>query len=201
MTYVDPINPVFRQAAEPTRNLLIVHTPYAQDLSDWLEIKRNIEARASDIEVRIATNRAPNSVTRRWQATRPSLVFSPFGLKSYRPKGGKVYAGQRISKLTQIERLAHLGLPVPPTAKLARNLSLDPERWGRYVVVKPSHGGQGRDVRLLQISDVAHRYDELTLNDTQEIVIQPYIEHSEQGFPTEYRVLTLFGNVLIFSAQ
>jgi glutathione synthase/RimK-type ligase-like ATP-grasp enzyme len=28
------------------------------------------------------------------------------------------------------------------------------------------------------------------------MIIQPYIEHSENGCPTEYRVLTLFGRVL-----
>jgi hypothetical protein len=32
------------------------------------------------------------------------------------------------------------------------------------------------------------------------MVIQPYIEHSENGHPTEYRVLTLFGRVL-YSAR
>jgi len=28
------------------------------------------------------------------------------------------------------------------------------------------------------------------------MLIQPYIDHSENGYPTEYRVLTLFGHVL-----
>jgi hypothetical protein len=184
-------------AAAPTRNLLIVHTPNGgQDLSDWLQVKQRIEASAPDIEVRIATNCSPNSTTRRWQVRRPSLVFSPCPLMEFEPRGGTIYCGRPISKLEQIERLASKDLPVPPTAILSRDLVLDPERWGRYVVVKPLRGGMGRDIRLLRTEDVAERFAELTLNGEREMVIQPYIEHSEEGYPTEYRVLTMFGHVL-----
>jgi len=45
--------------------------------------------------------------------------------------------------------------------------------------------------------DLSKRWAELTLNDTRSMVIQPYIEHSENGYPTEYRVLTLFGRALL----
>jgi hypothetical protein len=106
-------NPIARDAVGPVRNLLIVHTPIAQDISDWVEVKRRIEARASDIEVRIGNNEAANSVTRRWQVSRPSLVFSPVPLLAYQPRGGTVYAGRALSKLEQTERLARHGLPVP----------------------------------------------------------------------------------------
>jgi len=188
-----------RPAAATLRNLLIVHTPLAQDLSDWLEIKRRIENQAPDIEVRIAVNGEPNSVTRRWQVSRPSLLFSPYELHAYRPRGGAIYAGRSIDKLEQTRRLACQGLPVPLTAKLTRNMRLDPKRWGDYVVTKPLRGSQGQGVRLLLTSDVPAHYDELTTNDTQEMLIQRYVEHSEAGHPTEYRVLTLFGNVLYSS--
>ena len=76
------------------RNLLILHTPTAQALSDWENVKHRIETRAPDIEVRIANNLARNSVTRRWQGSRPSLVFSAAPLRDYQPAGGKVYAGR-----------------------------------------------------------------------------------------------------------
>jgi hypothetical protein len=182
--------------AEPERNLLIVHEPLGQSLSDWLSVKQRIEEKAPDIEIRIATNGAPNSVTRRWQKSRPSLVFSPHELIGYRPNGGRVYAGQLFSKLEQIERLSRQGLPVPVTATLTRDLIVNPAQWGRYVVAKPLRGSKGRDVYLVQTTVLSTRYAELTLNDTRTMVIQPYIEHSESGYPTEYRVLTLFGRVL-----
>ena len=182
--------------AEPTRNLLIVHTPPYQGLSDWQEVKQRIEARAPDIEVRIATNGSPNSVTGRWQIRRPSMVFSVSPLFQFKPKGGTVYSGHPMSKFEQIERLASNGFPVPRTARLTPDLVLDRETWGRYVVLKPWDGWMGEDVRLLRTEDVAAHYPELTFDGKRPMVIQPYIEHSEDGYPTECRVLSMFGRVL-----
>jgi len=115
-------------------------------------------------------------------------------------RSGTVYACRHFSKLEQIERLARQGLPVPLTATLTRDLAVDTARWGRYVVVKPLRGWMGRNVYLVKTADLFARYAELTLNDNRAMVIQPYIEHSENGCPTEYRVLTLFGQVL-YSAR
>lgn len=182
--------------AGPVRNLLIVHTPVLQEISDWITVKNRIDQDAPDIEVRIATNGVRNSATRRWQVSRPSLVFSPYVLKGFEPLGGKIYAGRGFSKLDQIRRLEARGVPVPLTAILTRDLAIDAAQWGPYVVVKPLRGAMGMDVHLLRTKDVAARYGDLTLNDTRAMVIQPYIEHSEDGYPTEYRVLTLFGKVL-----
>ncbi len=196
MTLDIAIDPILRRTGEPLRNLLIVHTPKKQDISDWLVVKQRICEKAPDIEVRIATNGAADPALQRWQVTRPSLVFSPCCLVAYRAGGGKVYAGRQINKIEQLDRLARLELPTPLTAKLTQNFVPDPRLWGRYVVVKPSTGTMGKGVRLLYTDDVAARYDELTLNDAQEIIIQPYIEHSEDGYPTHHRVLTLFGTVL-----
>jgi hypothetical protein len=192
--------PAARDAAGSIKNLLIMHTPGFQDISDWVEVKRRIEERASDIAVRIATNGAANSVTRRWQVSLPSVVFSPIAIRAYKPKGGTVYFGREINKLDQIERLAREGLPVPLTSKLTPCLPLDPAQWGRFAVVKPLLGRQGEDVHLVQTQNVAARYAELTRNGTRDMLIQPYIEHTENGYPTEYRVMTLFGNVL-YSAR
>ena len=189
-------SPAASFTAEPTRNLLIVHTPPFQGLADWLGAKQRIEASAPDIEVRIATNGSPNSVTARWQIQRPSLVFSVSPLFQFKPKCGTVWAGQPMTKLEQIKRLASEGFLVPRTEMLSPDLVLDHETWGRYVVVKPWDGAMGRDVRLLRTEDVAAHYLELTFEGKRPMVIQPYIEHSEDGYPTEYRVLSMFGRVL-----
>jgi hypothetical protein len=186
--------------AMPCRNLLIMHTPLAQDLSDWVEIKRHIEKTASDIEVRIGTNSTPNLAMRRWQVSRPSLIFSPFELNVYRAEGGTVYSGRIINKLDQMERLASQGVAVPLSSKLTPHLALNPSHWGRYAIVKPMVGGHGENVYLVETRNVAARYAELTLNGTREMLIQPYIEHAENGYPTIYRVMTLFGKAL-YSAR
>jgi hypothetical protein len=83
-----------------------------------IEIKRRIEERAPDIEVRIARNGACNSVTPCWQVSRPSLVLCVCRVFDYEPRAGTVCAGHVIDKPEQIERLARLGLPVPRTARL-----------------------------------------------------------------------------------
>jgi hypothetical protein len=51
----------------------------------------------------------------------------------------------------------------------------------------------GKGVCLIRTESISSRYAELTLDGTCEMLIQPYIEHSENGYPTEYRTLTMFG--------
>src|SRR5262245_58784021 len=111
-------------------NLLILHTPTAQGLSDWLEVKRPIETRADDLDVRVANNLARSSLTRRWQGSRPSLVFSASPLRDYQPSGGKIYAGRKLSELGNVEELSRMdyaGLPIPKTVLLSPDLHLSGE--------------------------------------------------------------------------
>jgi hypothetical protein len=190
------IDPVKRAAAVLLRNLLIVHTPPLQDLSDWLEVKSRIDDWAPDIEVKVVNNRTPDADVSGWQVSRPSLVFSPHRLIEYCPTGGTVYAGARLSKLEQIERLAGHAFLVPPTLKLTRDLRFEEPGWGRFVVVKPQYGASGEGVQLLKKQDVAGRYAALTMDARRDMIVQPYVEHSEDGYPTGYRVLTLFGHAL-----
>src|SRR5262249_3126597 len=76
-------------------------------------------------------------VTARWQSSRPSMVFSPYSMREYRPKSGTVYASRGFSKLDQIERLSRQDLPVPRTAKL-REISHSIRRlWGGTVLPSP----------------------------------------------------------------
>ena len=67
-------------------------------------------------------------------------------------------------------------------------------QWGPYVVVKPPSLAKGVRVQLVATRDVAARLEELTRSGP--MLVQPYVEHSVDGCPTSYRVLTLFGRVL-----
>ncbi|MET0708704.1 MAG: ATP-grasp domain-containing protein [Tardiphaga sp.] len=178
----------------PAKNLLIVHSSGYEDISDWDEVKRRIEAQAPDIEVRIANNFARNSVTARWQIRRPSLVFCASHLAEFRPLGGTILVGHQLTKLEQCERLARQGLPTPQTLRLTPEAASTLAQWGRYVVVKPPSLAKGVRVQLVATRDVAARLEELTWNGP--MLVQPYVEHSVDGCPTSYRVLTLFGRVL-----
>jgi hypothetical protein len=184
------------QSVEPTQNLLIVQTTGAQDPSDWQTVKQRIECTAPDIEVRIAINRQPNSATARWQVRRPSLVFSPDRLIGFAPRGGTVYCGYHYDKHEQVRRLKLIGAPVPRTEILSPGSSFDPEKWGDYVIVKPSLSGLGKGVKLVRTIDIPARFDELTAIASDRYLVQPYIDHSEDGYPTDYRVLSMFGRAL-----
>ena len=181
----------------PTRNLVILHTPGNEDVADWIAVKSRIDSRAPDIDARIAGNHLRDEQIEAWQATRPSLVFAVCPLWRYRPPGGRIYAGQPMSKLEEHERLEAAGMPTPRTVRLRSDLDLDPAEWGDYVVVKPARGSFGRDVHLVATTDLARRYD--AVNDPKDgvSIVQPFVEHVDgQGRPTTHRVLTFFGKAL-----
>lgn len=180
----------------PTRNLLIVQTADEQDPADWLAVKERIERDAPDIDVAIANNRNRNSVTARWQVRRPSLVFSPVRLIDFVPRGGKVYSGHVIGKDEQLRRLSSIGILTPKTATLSAASSVDPAEWGEYVIVKPNNLNSGDGVSLVRTVDLSARYHELTSVARDQFLVEPYIDHSEDGHPADYRILVMFGRAL-----
>lgn len=184
------------------KNLLLLHTRDQQELSDWQTVKAKIEALAPDIEVRIESNDDPDPATLRWQASRPSLVFSPMRLLNYRPLAGRIYAGQPMSKIQEWQRLAEANLPIPKTTRLTPGLKLDPAEWGAYVVVKPVAGLRGQNVRLIRTQDAAARFAELTGNARQRMIVQQFIDSiDEEGRTVSYRCLTMFGKPILSHAQ
>jgi hypothetical protein len=182
---------------EPARNLLILQEPSLQDPSDWIAIKQRIDRDAHDIEVRIGNVRQPNSVTARWQVRRPSLVFSPTFLFEYVPRGGAVFSGRFLGKDEQLRRLSSIDILTPRTETLSSASSFEPKEWGEYVIVKPNNLNSGKGVRLVRSIDVSTRFDELTAFAEDRFLVQSFIDPSEDGYPTEYRVLTLFGRALL----
>ncbi|HYC17222.1 MAG TPA: hypothetical protein VEC94_08450 [Pseudolabrys sp.] len=74
--------------------------------------------------------------------------------------------------------------------------SLDPSEWGEFVVVKPNNSNSSKGLKLVRSTDLAARYNELTALADDQILVQPYIDHAEDGYPTIYRVLTMFGRAL-----
>jgi hypothetical protein len=196
-----------------TRNLLILQTVPEQDPSDWIAVKQRIERNAPDIEVRIADNRyrksaievgeagianhrRRNAATAVWQIERPSLVFSPVRLMDYVPRGGTVYCGHILGKDEQMRRLSSIGILTPKTEILSSASSFSRKEWGKYVVVKPNNLNSGNGVKLVRTIDLSARYDELTAIADDRFLVQPYIDHSEDGYPTIYRVLSIFGHAL-----
>jgi ATP-grasp domain len=172
------------------RNLIIVHTPGAQDVADFIEVKRKIAERAPEIEVFLVTNDAPQSATRKKAALRPALVFSPHLLKSFRPARGKVYAGQPLSKLRQVRMLEQAGIPVPHAVFLTEDLTLDRAKWGEHIILKPNTGSRGRGVRLTTFDKIFDNARELGWPKTPYLA-QTFVDTGP--YPAEYRALTVFG--------
>lgn len=183
------------------RNLILVHTPDLQDVHDFQEIARKVQELASDIEVFIASNAIPSSVTRRRAAARPTLVFSPCRLFEFRPARGKVYAGRPIPKLEQIARFRAAGLPVPPTAEISPDLVLPEAEFGPLVVVKPGYSQASRGEHLVLMRREAvryrarHEYPEDHPGRYAPMLVQRFIDTGP--FVNHHRVLTLFGHPLL----
>jgi hypothetical protein len=181
---------------DASRNLVLVHEPDVQDWADLEAIARAASALAPDIEVFIASNDIPSSATRKRAARRPTLVYSPTVLRSFRPLRGKVYAGALITKDVQLRRLAQAGVPVPDFAVLAGDFEFDPSRFGPIVMIKPtgftSHGQGIAMVRAAELSGRKWRdHPAVRAADGPRLIVQRFVDTGE--YPSHYRVLTLFG--------
>lgn len=184
---------------EPAYNLVLVHTPGWQDIADLEQIAEKVRQFASDIEVFIATNTLPCSVTRKHAARRPSLIFSPIKLLAFRPSRGKIYEGQVINKLDELARLEAAGLPIPPYEEIRQETRLSPERYGPWVVVKPSYelSSWGNGVELHRTETVRFRPRESFPDDHPGALAPMFAQkYIDCGRPMTCRVLTLFGEPL-----
>jgi len=151
---------------------------------------------APDIEVFIASNATHSSATRKKAARRPSLIFSPIRLLSFQPDRGKIYQGQQMSKLTEMERLASAGMPVPAFEEIRPETVLSPEIYGPYVVVKPAFAfsSWGQGIELKRTETVRYRppsdYPVEHPGRYGPMIAQKFIDC---GCAMTCRVLTLFG--------
>jgi hypothetical protein len=183
------------------RHLILVHTPGDQDVRDFDEIGRKVRQLAPDIEVFIATNDLPCSVTRRQAAKRPTLIFSPGQLLQFRPMRGKLYAGTPIPKLEQLARFKAAGVPVPESVEITPDIVLSEAQFGSHVVVKPGHSlsSYGQNLTLMRREAVRFKPREAYPEDHPgrhgPMYAQRFIDTGR--FINHYRVLTLFGEPLL----
>lgn len=183
------------------RNLILVHTPGYQNIEDFQAIARTVQELAPDIEVFIAANNIPSSVTRRRASKRPTLIISPGNLLSFRPLRGKVYAGSPIPKLEQIARFQAAGLPVPPSAEITRDIVLPETSFGSHVLVKPglSVSSDGYFMTLMRREAVRFQPREAFPAEHPgrygPMYAQRFIDTGP--FVSHHRVLTLFGAPLL----
>jgi hypothetical protein len=183
-------------AALPEKNLILVHSDQWQDRADFEIIKNHVEALAPDIAVFIASNEIPSSIVRKRAATRPTLIFSPILLLSFKPARGKLYVGTPMSKIDEMRRLAAAGLPIPAFEVIEPHTRLSPDDYGPFVLVKPSYAfaSFGQGIELCRTSALRYRapaeFPEWHPGRQAPMFAQKFIDC---GYPMSCRVLTIFG--------
>jgi hypothetical protein len=182
--------------AGPERNLVLVHSNRWQDRADFEIIKSHVEALAPDIAVFIASNDIPSSIVRKRAASRPTLIFSPIQILSFKPARGKIYAGTPMSKIEEMRRLLAAGLPVPDFEVIDPDIRLSPDHHGPFVIVKPSYSfaSFGQGIELRRTSTLRFRasteFGEEHPGRQAPMLAQKFIDC---GYPMSCRVLTIFG--------
>ena len=163
-------------------NLILVHQETKQDRADYEEI-----ARRADIDVFIVDTKAASLADPRFDAGAPTLTVSPMPIKKFAPPRGAVCQGFEHAKSEQYARLSRLGLAVPRWTSISPEISLHPDDWGPYVVVKPDLGRKGAEIFIKRTGRV--RYG------APGFLAQEFIYTGR--WPVNYRVVTLFGRALM----
>ena len=187
---------------ETTRNLILAYRPGWQSLADLNAMARHVRDLDRTIGVFILASTLRNSIARKAAARLPSLVVSPGRMPIFVPKRGKVYQGSPIAKFEELRRLHDAGVPVPRTAILTPQLSLNPADWGPFVILKPTDIGSsshGRGIQLMRTERVRYKAPQDYPADHPgrlgPMFIQQYIDTGEKL--RSHRITTLFGEPLM----
>jgi hypothetical protein len=179
-------------------NLIIIHTPERQRLSDFTTIREILKRKAPDIDVHIFSPEIPvRKGFWRDAALLPTVIFSPMpGAKSLDPRirGLRLFA-KRLGKFEEARMLAEAGFPVPMTQKIVPETALDERLWGPFTVIKPDLSYRGRGISLVRTRDVRW-IDTLLLPPDhprygQKLIAQQFVDTGP--YATCYRVMTVVG--------
>jgi len=184
--------------AEPRYHLILVHFPDLLDPADFHQIADFVRAKAPDIEPFVIADSMEVAEVERRAISKPFLLFAPVSLKRFRPSHGKIYAGQGISKLDQMEKMKRAGLPVPKWQIIGPNTRLSPRDWGPLVIVKPTVGSLSLGVELRMTDEVRYRvpltYPQGHPGRLGQMMAQKFVDPGPHA--ARIRVLTLFGEPL-----
>jgi hypothetical protein len=129
----------------------------------------------------------------------PTLSVSFLALNRRKLLPGRVTTGIRIYKHGEYARLDAAGIPVPKWTLIEPGMRLDPAEWGPYVVEKPAAGRRGANVRIRRTGRMRHVPSSSLPADhygrQAPMLAQQFIYTGE--WPSSYRVVTMFGHVLL----
>jgi hypothetical protein len=184
--------------SRPSRALILVSNPAVNTIEDFLEIAAWINELDPETVVHVvpdvggadATSNVPDL---------PTVTVSPAPLRHLRPRRGKVFQGQHVSKSSEYRTLEAAGIPVPRWTRVLPKRKPKLDGFGSYVITKPDFGAQGAEVRIERRDTVCWTppRTELALN-----FGGPFNPRLAQEFvytgpwPRSHRVVTLFGAAL-----
>lgn len=180
-------------------NLVIMHSPGRQQVSDFLTVRHMMLSAAPDIDMHILSEgvAVPEDFWRRL-AEWPTLVFAPVGWSLDAVKRGRKLVGTRLSKLKEAELLSAAGISVPLTKAVTPGIVLDEWLWGPYTVLKPSVGTYGRGIRLVRTRNVRWVDPQSWAPDDprhgQVELAQQFVDTGTHV--TNYRVMTVLGHAV-----
>lgn len=180
-------------------NLVVLHTPGRQQISDFITVRNMMLGAAPDIDMHILSEGAamPEDLWRRL-ADRPTLVFAPVHVSLDSVKRGCKLVGTRLSKLKEAELLTAAGIPVPLTKAVTPGIVLDEALWGPHTVLKPNVGTFGRGIRLVRTRDVRwvdpHSWAPDDPRHGQVELAQQFVDTGPHV--QNYRVMTVLGHAV-----
>ncbi|MBI1261561.1 MAG: hypothetical protein GC184_07530 [Rhizobiales bacterium] len=188
--------------AEKLYNLILINRPVAQATQDFMEIGKEIERIAPEIQVIVVhADFDPAKVPEQFW-TRPTLTVSFTLPGKFRPRRGKIYHGYPVPKFEQMKKFAAAGIPMPKTLSYPWGRQLKKEVWGDHVILKATalDAMSNGDTAFLMRTERVHELAGVVFPDGHParkapLLVQQFIDTGE--YPSSYRVLTLFGEPIL----
>jgi hypothetical protein len=183
------------------RNLVIVVHNHRYDPRDFVDIAMRVSRNAPDIKVYVvaASSTCIDLPLDVWRL--PTLTVALDPLLIFRPQRGRLLIGRIIEKIEQVELMKRAGVPVPNSMLFQIGMSLDPEVWGDFVLLKPApveFSSHGKGVQLFRTSKLGsmglENFREDHFARKHPMIVQEFVDTGEH--PSGYRALVFCGEVL-----
>lgn len=183
--------------------VLVAWSEHAPTRADLEEIARLVAGIDPQIRAQVVSHHKLDQIRLLPLWRRPTLSVSFHAIEKRKLLPGRLATGLWLHKHGEYARLDAAGLPVPRWCVLTPETKLDARTWGPYVVVKPSAGRRGALVKIQKTTRVRYQPPETLPKEhfgrIAPMLVQEFIYTGE--WPESYRVVTLFGTVLLCYRQ
>ena len=183
--------------------VLVAWDDRPRTLADLRRIAGRVSVLNPAIAVRVVSRHRRDQIPLLPLWLRPALSLSLIDVTGRKLLPGPFVSGRRLGKLGEYARMGAAGIPVPQWEVITPETNLDPAVWGPYVVEKPDRGRVGANIRIRRTGRLKYEPPETLPDDHYgrrgPMLAQQFIYTGE--WPSSYRVVTLFGEVLLSFRQ